>query len=54
MGKKVPKVSEIKSADKKAELVELLIREIPNCFDSFPKSSIARSAVEKLADEILK
>ena len=54
MGKKVPKTAELKTADKKAELVELLIKEIPNCFDSFPKGSIARPAVERLVDEILK
>lgn len=37
----------------KEKLVESLLSKIPNCFDRAPRDSMSRSAVEKLADEIL-
>jgi hypothetical protein len=50
MPKAKKEIKVIKDTDK--ELVDFIIREIPNCFDSFPRSSIARSAVEKFLKEL--
>ena len=38
---------------KKDELVELLLKKIPGCFDDVPRRALNRGAVGKLVDEIL-
>lgn len=39
--------------NEKEELVSLLLREIPNLFDSYPGDSLNRGAVERLAEKII-
>ena len=51
MFKKKVKKEEPKA--KEIDLVELLVKEIPNCFDSPPRGAVNRTAVERLVDKIL-
>ena len=51
MPKKIEKKEIVR--DKKEVLVELLLREIPNCFDDYPRQALSRSGVERLVDKIL-